>query len=224
MNATPGDHTSDDSGHDAGHDSRAQGLSMVRGLLIDVGLPIIAYYALHALGATDWVALLAASGVAALRLLYGVLIRREINQFAVVMLLIYGIGLVLALTTGDPRVLLLKSSFVTGAVALVFLGTAAFGRKPLTLSAQQSFMPAKAAEFEEEYNTIPEARRAYKLVSYVWGLGLLAEAIIRIPIVYLLPIDIGYGLSEALFVLAFVLLGGWTFWYQRHVETAASDT
>jgi hypothetical protein len=203
-------------------DSRAQGLAMARGLLIDVGLPVIAYYALHLLGASDWVALLAASGVAALRLLYGVVVRRELNQFAIVMLLIYGIGLVLAITTGDPRILLLKSSFVTGAVALVFIGTAAFGRKPLTLSAQQSFMPAKAAEFEEEYNTLPEARRGYKLVSYVWGFGLLAEAIIRIPIVYLLPIDVGYGISEALFVAAFVLLGGWTFWYLRRAQAAAA--
>ena len=40
----------------------------LRGLAWDVGLPVVTYYALHLLGATDWVALLASALVAGLRL------------------------------------------------------------------------------------------------------------------------------------------------------------
>jgi hypothetical protein len=190
-------------------------VTMIRGLAWDVGLPVLTYYALHLLGATDWVALLAATGVAGLRIGWDALRHRRLNQFAVVMLLIYGIGLVLALATGDPRALLLKSSLVTGAVGAVFLITAIIGRRPLTLSALQSFQPARAEKFTEAYRTDPDVRRGFRLTSTVWGVGLLAEALLRLPIVYLLPIDIGYGLSEALFVAAFVILIGWTAWYMR---------
>lgn len=200
--------------------TRAMGASMLRGLLIDVGLPIITYYALHALGANDWVALLSATGVAAARLVWGVVAKREINQFATVMLLVYGIGLVLSLVTGDPRVLLLKGSLITGSVGATFLVTALIGSRPLTLSAMQSFQPAQAAELAAEYRTEPVARRAYKLTSYVWGIGMLVEAIARIPVVYLLPIDVGYGISEGMLVLAFVLLTGWTIAYMRRLRRA----
>ena len=89
---------------------------MVRGLAWDVGLPLVAYYALHFLGASDWVALLTASCAAALRIVWAAVRDRRLNLFAVVMLVVFGVGLALAFVGGDPRFLLLKDSFVTGAV------------------------------------------------------------------------------------------------------------
>ncbi len=190
-------------------------LLMIRGLAWDVGLPVLTYYALHLLGATDWVALLAATGVAGIRIAWGALRHRTVNQFATVMLLVYGIGLVLALVTGDPRTLLLKSSLITGAVGMVFLVTALRGRRPLTLSALQSFAPDKADAFAEAYRTDPDVRHGFRLTSTVWGAGLLAEALLRIPLVYLLPVDIGVGASEALLVATFAILIVWNGWYMR---------
>jgi hypothetical protein len=189
--------------------------AMVRGLLIDVGLPIITYYVLRAAGVSEWIALLAATGVAAARLVWGLAARREVNQFATVMLLVYGLGLALALLTGDERILLLKGSLITGSIGAVFLVTGIIGKRPLTLAASQSFQPGRAAEIAEEFRTEPAAQRAHRLISCVWGVGLLAEAILRIPVVYLLSIDIGYLISELMLVAAFVLLTGWTIWYLR---------
>lgn len=194
------------------------GTRMLRGLVLDIGLPIATYYGLRALGATDWVALLAATGVAGTRLVWGVVARREVNQFATMMLLVYGVGLVLSLVTGDPRILLLKGSLITGAIGATFLVTAIVGKRPLTLAAMQSFQPAQAAAFAEEYRTQPTVRGAYRHTSYVWGVGLLVESLLRIPLVYLLPIDIGFGVTEAMLVLTFVLLGGWTLAFQRRFD------
>lgn len=205
---------------ETGMTEKGPGRAMLRGLLVDVGLPVVTYYVLHACGASDWVALLCATGVAALRLVVGIVRQRSVNQFALVMLVIYGIGLALALTTGDPRVLLLKSSLVTGAVGLVFLATAIHGKRPLTLSAMQGMNPAEAAGAAEAFRTNPRVRRSFRVTSSVWGIGLIAEALLRLPLVYLLPIDVGYGLSEALLVAAFVLLGCWTVWYVRRVRGA----
>ena len=62
---------------------------MVRGLAWDVGLPLVAYYALHLLGASDWVALLTASFAAALRIVWAAVRDRRLNLFAVVMLVVF---------------------------------------------------------------------------------------------------------------------------------------
>lgn len=189
---------------------------ILRGLLLDVGLPVAVYYALHLLGADDWVALLAATGAAAARIVWGAVTRRELNLFATVMLLVYGLSLVLALATGEPRLLLLKGSLITGGVAAVFLVTA-FGRRPLTLAAAQSFEPARAGEMAEEFRIEPAARRGHRVSSTVWGLGLLAEALLRLPVILLLPIPVAAGLSEGMLVAAFVLLMAWNAWYIRRL-------
>ncbi|MFR9807197.1 hypothetical protein ACL02T_33595 [Pseudonocardia sp. RS010] len=81
------------------------------------------------------------------------------------MLLVYGIGFVLALATGDPRTLLLRNSLITASVGVVFLVTAI---------------------------------RGHRLSSTVWGIGLIVEALVRIPVVYLLPVDVSVGATEAL--------------------------
>ncbi|MCW0212281.1 MAG: hypothetical protein OJJ54_02900 [Pseudonocardia sp.] len=191
--------------------------TIVRGLAWDVGLPVVAYYALHLLGASDWVALLAATGVAGLRLGWSALRHRSLNAFALVMLIVYGIGLVLALATGDPRTLLLRSSITTAAVGVAFLVSVVVGRRPLTLAAQQSFSPARAAELAERYRTEPLVRRGHRVSSTVWGVGLVAESVARLPIVFLLPVDVAVGLSEALLVAAFALLILWNGWYIRRL-------
>ena len=189
---------------------------MLRGLLLDIALPVLVYYALHLLGADDWVALLAATAAAAARIVWGVVASRTINLFATVMLLVYGLSLVLALATGDPRMLLFKGSLITGGVAAVFLVTA-FSRRPLTLAAAQTFEPDRAAEIAEEFRTVPNARHGHRVSSTVWGAGLLAEALLRVPVIFLLPIPVATGISEGMLLAAFVLLMAWNAWYVRRM-------
>lgn len=183
---------------------------LLRGLAWDVGAPVVAYYMLHLLGASDWVALLASTLVAALRIGWVAVRRRSLNLFATVMLIVFGLGLILSFVSGDPRFLLLKDSFVTGAVGLTFLATVLVGDRPLTLAAQQSWSPAEADALAEEYRTDADVRRGYRFTSSVWGVGLLAEAAIRVPLVYLLPIDVMVGVSTAMLVVAIVGLSVWT--------------
>lgn len=204
-----GQHREDDGG------ARLHRGALLRGLLLDGLLPVAVYYALHLLGASDLVALIAATGVAALRIVGGLLARRELNHFATVMLLVYGVSLVLSLITGDQRVLLLRGSLITGAIGLAFIGTALLGGKPLALTAHQTFRPARATDAARQYDTDPGIRRRYTLTSHVWGFGLLGEAIIRIPLVYLLPISIGFGVSEGMLIVTCALLVGWTLWYSK---------
>lgn len=193
-----------------GHPARP----MLTALLFDVGAPLIAYYALHLLGATDWVALLVATLAAGLRLAWVAVRSREVTWFAAVMLAVFGLGLALAFIGGDPRFLLVKDSFGTALVGGVFLASLTFG-KPLTLSAFQTWQPRQAGEMERYYRTLPPIRHMFRRSAIVWGVGLLLEATIRIPLIYVLPIDVMVGVSTGMMVAVIVGLSIWNGWYGK---------
>jgi hypothetical protein len=198
------------------------GLAQLSAMAWDVGAPLVGYYALHLLGASDWVALLVATLVAGLRLVWVAVRTREVTWFAAVMLAVFGLGLALAFVGGDPRFLLVKDSFGTALVGLVFLGSL-FAGKPLTLSAFQTWQPRQAAEMEEYYRTIPPVRHTFRLSAVVWGVGLLLEAAVRIPLIYLLPVDVMVGVSTAMMVTVIVGLSIWNGWYGSRTGPKARE-
>jgi hypothetical protein len=183
--------------------------AMIRSLVADLGLPVITYYGLHAAGAGDTAALLAGTLAAGARLAWVAMRSRALSHFSMVMAAVFGVGLLFTLLTGDPRFLLIKHSVMSAVIGSMFLLTALRGDKPLTLSAQQSFMPGKAAELAAEYADSADVRRGHRMASVVWGGGLLAEAAVRAVLVYLLPVSVMVGLSMGLTVVTFALLIGW---------------
>jgi hypothetical protein len=56
----------------------------------------------------------------------------------------------------------------------------------------------------------------------VWGVVLLVEAIVRIPLVYLLPVSVMVGVSEAMSIAAFAGLITWNVWYVRRATARAA--
>jgi hypothetical protein len=202
--------------------TREAGISrrtMARGLALDVGLPLVTYYALHAAGVGNWFALLAATLVAGARIVLVAVRQRVLNAFGFIMLVIFGLGLVLSFVTGDVRFLVLKDSIGTGVLGLCFLGFALAGH-PLTLAATRTWAPERAAAMAERYRTVPAVRHGHFVASMVWGLGLLAEALLRVLLVFLLPISVVVGLSTALAVLVIGGLVMWTSWYLRRARAA----
>lgn len=190
---------------------------MIGGIALDVGLPLGTYYLLHLLGLGDWQALLSATAVAGLRTVWGVVRQRSLNPFAAFLLLVFGLGLVLSLVSGDARFLLLKDSITTGVVGLAFLASTLL-RRPLTLAVVQRLTPARADALAEAFHTNPAVRRAHLVCSTVWGAGLLLEALARIPLVYLLPIDVMVGVSTAMMVIAYAALVAWNGAYARRAR------
>ena len=66
--------------------------TLARGFALDVGLPVVAYYTLHAAGVSNWFALLAATFVAAARIAFVAVHQRKLNALALVMLVTAGAG------------------------------------------------------------------------------------------------------------------------------------
>ncbi|GAB1512049.1 VC0807 family protein [Actinophytocola sp. KF-1] len=185
---------------------------MIALLLWDAGLPLAAYYGMRLAGQTEQVALLAGAVLAALRIGWVAARHRRFDGIAALLTAVLAVGLVLSFVSGDARFILVKESFGTGAAALVLLATAR--SNPLILVAVRAGASAeKRAEIDRE----PAYRRAFVLMSVVWGIALLAEAVLRVPLVYLLSPDVMAGLSVFLLLAVVGLLSLWTTWYAGRV-------
>lgn len=192
---------------------RASGLF---GMVWDLAASIGVYYALRIAGVPERTALLAATVLAASRLVWVAVRRRQVTWFAAVMLAVFGLSLLLSFVSGDARFLLLKESFVTAGVGTVFL-LSVLGGRPLTLSAAQTSQPWRAAAIDRMFRDRPDIRRRFFVSAVVWGVGLLIESAVRVPLVYTLSVDAMVGLSEGMFWGTIGVLMAWSMFYTRAV-------
>jgi hypothetical protein len=202
--------------------------SMIATLVWDVGLSIGVFYGLRALGTSANAAVLGATVAAAARVAYVAIIPRRFDAFAAFILSVWAVGLLLSFVSGDARFALAKDSLPTGLAGLIFLGTALAG-KPMILSVlrrTEGRTPQGRAALDRRWATEPRFRRALIIMTSVWGVGMLAEAIVRIPVIYMLPIDAAAGLSGLMQIACFALLTVYTFvhrtWSARR-RTAGKD-
>ena len=191
-------------------------------MLLDVGLPLLAYYGLHAAGVSDYRALLAGTIMAGLRVAFVALRDRKLDGFAGFLLAMFAVGLALSFATGDARFMLAKDSIGTALAGLIFLGSCVVGRRPLIFYAAQRFSATtdeKRAWWRTMWQTNPAFRRGFRMMSVVWGAGLLTEAAVRIPLIYVLPVNVMVGLSSVLQIAAFTLLMIWTVAYGKRMRS-----
>jgi hypothetical protein len=187
------------------------------GLLWDVGLPALVYYAGRGLG-YDVLPALAAAGIAALiRVAFVAVVHRRLDGLGALVGASFALLLVLSLLTGDPRILLARESVLSGAAGLLLVGSSLIGRPIVYTLARKlnTGKPELLAEWDERWRTQPQFRRRFLKLSVVIGGVLLADAIVRLVLVYLLPVDVMANLSPVLHVGTLALLAGWGLWYRK---------
>lgn len=194
------------------------------GLLWDVGLPAAAYYGCRGFGVDAWVALVAGGLVALVRVAYVAATRRRLDGLAAVMVAVFALLVVASWLTGDPGILLAKESILSGFLGLLLVGSCLVGR-PVMYSFLRRVNAGKAellTQWDELWRTRPSFRRIFTMMSIVWGAGLLAEAIVRLPLIYLLPIDVTAGISTFLQFGSLALLIARSLWYRARRQHAAA--
>ncbi|MGF6883979.1 intracellular septation protein A [Nocardia sp. GAS34] len=180
--------------------------ALARQLLRDVGVPMAAYYGLHAAGASNLVALGAGTVLSGMFLVAEIVRKRQLDPFAAVILASFALGLALTFTSGDARFVVAKDSFTTALIGAAFLLSTAIGRPLIYVSAQRGMSAEAAAAFRERYRTNPRMRRTLATLSVVWGAGLCAEAALRVVLVYHLSIPTMVWLSNVMMVTTFGVL------------------
>ncbi|WNV90631.1 VC0807 family protein [Umezawaea sp. Da 62-37] len=170
-------------------------------LLVDLALPVGGYYLLRHFGVADWIALTAGGAVSGAVLVAGIARGRTVDGAAILMLGLFAFGLLTLLLTGDARFVIAKDSLLSLAVGLVFLGSL-FAERPLLLTFAAKTAPVVA----ERYRDSPAVRRTIRFATVLWGVGMLVDAAVRVPLAYTLPVDVMVIGSPALTVLIVAVL------------------
>ncbi|QFY13117.1 DUF3159 domain-containing protein [Nonomuraea phyllanthi] len=201
--------------------------ALIKGVLADVGLPVAVYYACRIAGLDQLPALLLGGLAALLRTAVVAVRLRRFNGLATLVAAGFGVAVLLAELTGDPRLVLAKESVVSGLLGLLLLGSCLVGH-PLMYALMRRLNAEdhdKLAEWEHMWQVRPEFRRVFTVITLVWGAGALAEALVRLPLIYGLPLDVMAGVSTALQLGTIAVLMGWTLLYRkRRADRAATKT
>ncbi|MFG1684446.1 VC0807 family protein [Nonomuraea sp. NPDC049269] len=198
--------------------------SVLKVALWDVLPSVAAYYLLRALHMSEYAALLSATAVGLLRTAYVGARERRLDGYAAFMCLIFGLGLVLSFVTGDERLMLAVKSITTAVIAAVLVATCVTGR-PAAFPLAKRFGAedaATAARWDALYLAEPTFRRIYFVMTLTWAAAFLTESVIRIPLIYLLPVDVMAGLSTVLLLGTLALIAVWSAWYGKRGEAALS--
>ncbi len=158
----------------------------MRGILLDVAPPLIAYYGLRAAGVSEYVALLTATVLAGIKVSYDAIKARRLDPFAAYLMLNFGLSLAVGLATSDARMLMAGNTLVGGIGALLFLGGCFVGRPLTQIVAErvQTVPPDDAGPRETAFR-----HRVHVSLSAMWGIGLLIRMLISPAIIFSLSID-----------------------------------
>lgn len=118
--------------------------------------------------------------------------RRRVDGFALLVIVEVAAGIVVGLVSGDPRFVLARSS-VYVALAGVFALVSCFGRRPFMMTVSKPMAvagdPDRAEAFERAAVGSARFRRIETIMTAGLGVVLLAEAVLRVAVVYAYPID-----------------------------------
>lgn len=188
-------------------------------LLVNFALPFLIFsYAETRFG--DVKALLASSAPPILWSLVEFARHRRLDMLSMLVLGGIVLSLLAMLGGGGPRFLQLREKLVTGVIGLAFVGSALIG-KPLVYELARATMRRKSEKEAQEFEALQVHdgfRRTMRLMTWVWGLGLVADVAVSVVLVFELTI------REYLIVnpiLGYATMGGltlWTFLYGRRAK------
>ncbi len=164
----------------------------MRGILLDVAPPLIAYYGLRAAGVSEYAALLTGTVIAGIKVSYDAIRARRLDPFAGYLMLSFGLSLAVGLATSDARMLMAGNTLVGGVGAAVFLGSCFIGT-PLTQIVAERVRPA--SDETPEPGEAAFRRRVHVSLSAMWGIGLLIGMLISLAIIFSLAIDVANGVN-----------------------------
>jgi hypothetical protein len=185
--------------------------AMIRGILLDVAPPLVAYYGLRAAGASEYIALLTATVLSGVKVSYDAVKARRLDPFAGYLMLNFGLSLAVGLATSDARLLLTGNALVNGIGGLIFLGSCVIG-KPLTRVVAERIRPD---DDEDEPGEIEFKHRVHILLSAIWGFGLLVGMVTHLILIFTLSVDVANAAGTATSLATTALLIGVTIMVAR---------
>jgi hypothetical protein len=202
--------------------------SLIASVLLDVVLPVGIFYALRGVGADQWWSLLLSATVPAGVAVGRFVRRRVVDWGAVFVVSLVALGLVLAALTGDPRTLLIRDAWlglVGGAAGAWLLGSVFYGRPATIVMFRAMLMAQKGPErvraWEARWDVEPDFRRHLRVITVVWGVALLLNAVAQLVAAYALPLDLAPGVMHFIWPVILAPLMITHFWYTKRHDLRA---
>jgi hypothetical protein len=193
---------------------RGSGGNLILEVLVNGVLPYVIYTLTDAkLG--DVGALIASSGPPIAWSLLEFARHRRVDAISLLVLAGIAFSLLALLGGGGAKFLQLRENLVTGAIGLVFLGSALIGRPMIYYLARAGMSrnpTAEGPDFEQIKNA-PRFRRAMMTMTLVWAAVLIARTAVSVVLVFTLTIP-DYLIAHP--IVGYASMGGvglWTAWY-----------
>jgi hypothetical protein len=163
------------------------GLTM---LLRDVALPMALYYVLRSFDVDALWALLAGAVLPLLRTGYVLARHRRIDPVSAFVLAVLLVNGAVAVFSGDARLLLVRSAWITLPLGVVMLVSLLAGRRPLLFRAVCTLQPARAGDLERLWGVSAPFRQRWRSATLWWGAGCVLLACAVVVMAFTLPVDI----------------------------------
>jgi hypothetical protein len=196
--------------------------SVVWGAILPLGI----YFLVRSHVQTDTQALIIAGGFSAAWVVFQFVRQRRIDLVGVIVLSGFAVGLVSAeLLGGNAYVLKVRDAFFTAIFGAVCIITIFTHRRPALfyvgryLSAGKD--PAKLSAFDRLHDE-PIGRRTFRVLSVVWGIGLVVEASTRLTLADVLPTATFIAVSPFITATVIGSLFAFTALYVKRAQTEAA--
>jgi len=192
-------------------------------VIFDVAAPLAAYNLLRSAGLTAVTALVLSGVFPAVHVTINVIRNRRLDVVGAVVLAGIAVGTVLGLVSHSARLVLIEGSVPTAVFGVVCLGSL-WARHPLLFSVVREFMgpdTAKGQEMTRLWQDEEVFRRDFRVITAVWGVGLLLEAVLRVVIVYNASTGTALASSKITPFLFAGILSAWTFAYGAYRKKQA---
>ncbi|MCD2194883.1 hypothetical protein LQ327_16040 [Actinomycetospora endophytica] len=189
--------------------SRPGGTLTIVVAIADVVVPIALYYVARALGVSELGSLLISSVGPIVSFAVQALVTRRVDGLAVFIGAVLVLNVVVALTAADPRTLLARDGWITGLAGLFFLATL-WARRPFVFSIARPLAEGRLGPPGEDWDSVWDRfalfRRVWRVLTVLWGVGLIVDAAIRIIFAYTLPVDAVPASNGIQYAVVYLLL------------------
>ena len=148
---------------------------------------------------------------------YGWVRTHSIDLISIITLFLIVVSMLIALLVHDPRLFLLRDSFLTGAFGLLCLLSLLSPRPLVYYVYRWAFVrtPEQLARLNASWQ-VPYGRFARWLITLVWGLAFVGEALLDTFLLYHLPTSQWVVIHTFLLWGTMVAAFGWAILYSRH--------
>lgn len=200
---------------------------LIRSIVLNAAIPLALYFlAKRFVTDSEFVALAIAAIFPLVGSLVGILRARRLDLFGVLALLGIGISMIGIALGGDPKILLIRESFLTAGLGIACFASFIVMPRPLMFYFGRQFSaagdPAKTAAFDALWE-IPGARRVFNRMTLVWGAMYTGEFLLRVVMVSILPIPVVLAASPVIFGGITIATIAWTIAYARRSQREGEE-